>query len=209
MIVFAVALALSVGSVAQAANALLNSSFEDVSQGTVPPPSPLNGWILADRGGTGEFSTVFAHTGLYSAKIVNGNPNSMKQENVALDPLATYQQSAWVYLTDLADPVLGTAILFRCGWKVLPGDLPVYDAGATYYVTETNKWVQVVDTRSFTGYSVCSMWSVRAFSGAVPVYFDDVDLSSAPACPSGGHEQQVCFHRCRCPCLEQASQGLG
>jgi len=186
--VAAMALVLCIAGVAQAeppvtcdrtGNVLWNSSFEDVSAGTGPPASPLNYWYLADRGGTGQFSTDYAHTGDYSAKIVGGNPNSMKQDKTSrggiaidLDPLLMYHQCVWVYLTDLADPVLGTAILFRAGWG-----LNGYDAGKTYYVKETNKWVQVIDDRVFTGNTECSMWSVRAFSGAVPVYFDDACLA--------------------------------
>ncbi|MCX6343788.1 MAG: carbohydrate binding domain-containing protein [Armatimonadetes bacterium] len=182
MIVFALVLAFTVGSVVQA-NVLWNSSFEDVSAGVGPPALPLNYWYLADRGGTGMFSTDQAHTGDYSAKIVGGVPNSMKQDQgsrggvkIALDPLATYSQSVWVYLTALADPILGTQIYFRAGWG-----LNGYDAGATYMVTEANKWVQVVDTRTFTGNTECSMWSVRAFSGNDAVYFDDAVLAPEPS----------------------------
>lgn len=182
----ALVLVLCLAGVAQAANVLWNASFEDVSQGTGPPASPLNYWYLADRGGTGQFSTNQAHTGDYSATIVGAAPNSMKQDQVSrggikieLDPLLTYQQSVWVYLTELAAPE-GTQIYFRAGW----GDNG-YDAGATYYVTETNKWVHVVDTRVFTGNTECSMWSVRAFSGAVPVYFDDAELIPEPASIAG------------------------
>jgi len=190
--VAALALVLSLAGVAQAdcdgvGNVLWNSSFEDVSAGTGPPALPLNFWYLADRGGTGQFSTDQAHTGYYSAKIFGGVPNSMKQDQnsrggikIDLDPLLTYQQCVWVYLTALADPVLGTQIYFRAGWGTNG-----YDAGATYYVTETNKWVHVVDTRLFTGNTECSMWSVRAFTGGDPngsnvVYFDDACLDPVP-----------------------------
>jgi len=174
------ALSLFIAGVVQADNLLWNAGFEDASGGAGPPALPLNYWYIADRGGTGQFSTDYAHTGEYSAKISGGNPNSMKQDQVSrggakidLDPAQTYQQSVWVYLTALADPQLGTQILFRAGWGTNG-----YDAGATYYVTQTNQWVHVVDTRTFTGNTECSMWSVRAFSGADAVYFDDADLSS-------------------------------
>lgn len=176
MVKFAIALALavSVAGAAQAQNVLWNSGFEDGA----------TSWVLADRGGTGSISTAYAHSGLNSATIVGATPNSMKQDAsrgaiIALDPLKTYHQSVWVYLTQLADPVAGTQIFFRAGWGSNG-----YDSGASYYVTEANKWVKVVDTRAFTGNTECSMWSVRAFSGTNPVYFDDAELSAAVPEPS-------------------------
>ena len=154
-------------------NILANPGFEFGTGNDAPP------WGNAWYGGTSQATTEDFASGVRGWKLNGGgDPNGVKQENLAIDTTGGtyYRQSAWVKIPG-ASEVTPVQVRLRGRWST--GMAFTYDCSIT-----SPDWTQVVDPDVLVPPLFASQidyYSCRVYSGAEPAYVDDCALVGEPS----------------------------